>query len=81
MIPFRFMGCAKKMCENRKKTVNIARPVEMRGATRILFYSISAVVRVFITRIRIKENECAFSLGRCAFLRIVLYKIWKKLSP
>ena len=31
-----------------------------RGMTHILFYSICAVVLVFITRIRIKENECAF---------------------
>ena len=30
--------------------------------TRILFYSIFAVVLVFINEIRIKENECAFLL-------------------
>ena len=32
------------------------------GATRILFYSIHAVVPVFITGIGIRENECAFFL-------------------
>ena len=44
--------------------------VKERGATRILFYSICAVVPVFITDVRIKEKEieCAFHFaasGHC----------------
>ena len=55
----------KKLCENRKKlSENRYIHVEKRGATRILFYSIGAVVPVFIIGIRIKEIECAFSFQR-----------------
>ena len=32
--------------------------------TRILFYSICVVVLVFITSVRIKEIECAYSFCR-----------------
>ena len=35
-----------------------------KSEVRLIFYSICAVVPVFITRIEIKENMCAFSL-RC----------------
>ena len=60
------MGCAKKLCENRKKKLNENRwiHVKERGATRILFYSTCAVVPVFITSVRIKEIECAYSFCR-----------------
>ena len=55
------MGCAKKLSENRKKmNENRWIHVKKRGATRILFYAICAVVPVFITGDRIKEIECAF---------------------
>ena len=51
----------------------------------LVFYSICAVVQVFITGIRIKENLCTFSLWcfrlKSAFFHIVLYEIGKKLSP
>ena len=55
------MGCAKKLCEHRKKKLNENRwiHVKERGATRILFYSICAV-QVFITGVTIKEIEYAF---------------------
>ena len=52
----------KKLCENRKKNLNENHwiHVKERGATCILFYSICAVVPDFITRVVIKEIECAF---------------------
>ena len=81
------MGCTKKLCENRKKKMseNHKTHVKERGAARVLFYSICAVAPVFITGVRIKEIECAisfrrFKLKKCIFY-VVLYKIWKKLSP
>ena len=40
------------------------------GVTCILFYSICAVVLVFITGIRIKENECAVSLWRFRLINV-----------
>ena len=60
------MGCAIKLRENRKKKLNENRQIHVkeRVATRILFYSICAVVPVFITGVRIKEIECAFSFCR-----------------
>ena len=83
------MGCAKKLCENRKQlSENHYVHVEEWSATQI-FYPICAVVLVFSTRIRIKENKLhlfyistsTFSAEKGAFFRIVLYKIGKKLSP
>ena len=46
-------------------------------ATHILYYSICAVVRVFITCVRIKEFECAFSfwLKKVPFLALFYTKI------
>ena len=85
-----------------------------KSEVRLVFYSICEIVPVFLTGIRIKENECAFSLQRFQLKKvhfsrflslqseskkksvpfhsnasgwkkrifhIVLYKIWKKLSP
>ena len=80
------MVYAEKLCENRKKlSENRLIHVKERGATRILFYSICAVVLVFITCVRIKEIECAFSSRRFLLKKVhfyvVLYKIGKKLSP
>ena len=47
----------KKLCENRKKKTQMNANrwihVKERGATRILFYSICAVVPVFITGVRL----------------------------
>ena len=54
------MGYAKKLCENRKKQqLNENRwiHVKERGATLILFYSICAVVPVFITGVRLLLSE------------------------
>ena len=64
------MGCAKKLCENRKKELseNPWIHVKEQGATRILFYSICAVIPAFITGVRIKEIECAFTF-RCFWLK------------
>ena len=54
-----------KLCENRKKlSENRYMHAKERGATRILFYSICAVVPVFITGVRIKEIECASKFRR-----------------
>ena len=55
------MGSAKK-CVKIAKKLNEIRWIhdKERGAPRILFYSICAVVPVFITGVRIKEIECAF---------------------
>ena len=51
------MGCAKKNCVKiaKKQQLNENRwiHVKERGATRILFYSICAVVPVFITGVRL----------------------------
>ena len=73
------MQIAKKKNENRWIHV------KERGANHILFYSICAVVPVFITGVRIKENECAFHSPLLAekgpLLNVVLYKIGNKSSP
>ena len=68
--------------------MNITRYNEECGATRILFYSICAVVPVFITGIRIKETSAPFSIStltfpaeKSAFFLVAIYKIGKKLSP
>ena len=65
--------------------------VKERGATRILFYSICAVVPVFITGVRLlllsesKKSNAPFISPLLAekspFLNVVLYKIGKILSP
>ena len=54
------MGCAKN-CVKIAKKLNENRwiHVKERGATRILFYSICAVVPVFITGVRIKKKSSA----------------------
>ena len=65
MSPLRFMGSAKNNSENRKITERkLLDTRQERGVTRILFYSIFAVVPFLITGIRIKGNYCTFSLGR-----------------
>ena len=56
--------------------------------TRILFYLICAVILVFIYRVRIKENECAFfSISISTFLaeksaifRIVFVQNWEEIE-
>ena len=60
--------------------------MHQQGATLILFYSIRAVVLIFITGVRIKEIKSAFSfqcfrLKKVLFFCVVLYKIGKKLNP
>ena len=86
----------KKVCENRKKKqqqLNENRwiHVKERGATRILFYSICAVVPVFITIVRLlllsesKKSSAPFISPLLAekihFLNVVLYRIEKISSP
>ena len=87
------MGCAKKLCENRKKKLNKNRwiHVKERGATRILFYSTRAVVSVFITGVRLlllsesKKSSAPFISPLLAeksrLLNVVLYKTGKISSP
>ena len=86
------MGCAKKLCENRKKKLNKNRwiHVKERGATRILFYSNCAVVPVFITGVRLLSSESKKSSAptispllpeKSPLLNVVLYKIGKISSP
>ena len=75
------MGCAKNCVKIAKKlSENRKIHVKERGATRILFYSIYAVVPGFITGVRIKEIECAFTfrrfwLKKCTFKRCVIHNL------
>ena len=54
--------------------------------TRILFYSIYAVVPVFITGIRIKENKCFFCISFSTFLVekvhffVLFYTNWEEIK-
>ena len=88
------MGCAKKLCENcKKQQLNENRwiHVKERGATRILFYSICAVVPVFITGVRLlllsesKKSSAPFISPLLAeknpLLNVVFYRIGKISSP
>ena len=75
----------KTLCESRKKTnENRWIHVKEQGATRILFYSICAVVKVFITSVRIKEIECAFHFAesgwkKSTFKRCVIQN-WEEIE-
>ena len=89
------MGCAKNYVKiaKKKKQLNENRwiYVKERGATRILFYSICAVVPVFITGVRLlllsesKKSSAPFISPLLAeknsLLNVVLYRIGKILSP
>ena len=75
------MKIAKKKL-NEKRWIH----VKEQGATRILFYSICAVVPVFITGVRIKKKSSAPFISpnlaeKSPLLNVVLYKIGKKSSP
>ena len=75
-------NCVK--IEKKKVSENRYIHVEEQGATRILFYSICAVVSVFITGVRIKEIECAFLfrrfwLKKSAFSRCVIHN-WEEIE-
>ena len=82
----------KTVRKSQKKQLNANRwiHVKERGATRILFYSICAVVPVFITGVRLLLSESKKSSApfispllaeKSPFLNVVLYKIGKILSP
>ena len=82
----------KKLCENRKKlNKNRWIHVKERGATRILSYSICAVVPAFITGVRLlllsesKKSSAPFISPLLAekspLFNVVLYKIGKISSP
>ena len=77
------MGCAKKLCENKKKmNENHWIHIKERGATRIIFYSICAVVPVFITGVRNKEIECAFHFAESGCKQVLAFqKSWRSFSP
>ena len=71
-----------------KKNLNEIRwiHVKERGATRILFYSICAVVPVFITPVSESKKSSAPFISpllaeKSPLLNVVLYKIGKKSSP
>ena len=80
--------------KSAKKQLNANRWIHVKeqGATRILFYSICAVVPVFITGVRLllllsesKKSSAPFISPLLAekksILNVVLYKIGKILSP
>ena len=87
------MGCAKNCVKIAKKKMNKNRwiHVKERGATRFLFYSICAVVPVFITGVRLlllsesKKSSAPFISPllpeKSPLLNVVLYKIGKISSP
>ena len=65
LVPSDLWDSQKNFVKIAKKKLNENRWIHVneRGATRILFYSICAVVPVFITGVRIKEIECAFQFA------------------
>ena len=80
------MKIAKKTQLNENRWIHVKEP----GATRILFYSICAVVPVFITGVRLLLSESKKSSAplispllaeKSPLLNVVLYKIGKISGP